>query len=115
MDLVGDGGGETPSDGHFFVGNEGVLGAPLHGYVAEDENSADGLAGLAEDGSAAVGDAYLGSVAADEDGVVRESDDASEALDLGDGVFHNLAGDLVEDMEDVFEESSFCLLEAPSG
>ena len=43
----------------------------------------------------------LGSVVAEEDGVVGDADDAVEALDLGDGGFHGLAGGLVEDVEDV--------------
>ena len=55
--------------------------------VAEDHDDAGEGAVVVADGGAAVVDAELGAVFADEDGVVGEADDAVETLDLGDGIF----------------------------
>ena len=103
MDLVGDGGGEAAGDGELFGGEQGVLGLALRGDVAEDHDDAGEGAGAVVDGGAGVVDVDFGAVAADEDGVVGEADDAVEALDLGDGIFDELAGGFVDDAEDFFE------------
>ena len=103
VDFVGDGGGEAAGDGEFFGGEQSVLGLAFAGDVAEDHDDAGECAGAVADGSAAVVDVDFGAVAADEDGVVGEADDALEALDFGDGGFDELAGGFVDDVEDLFE------------
>ena len=115
VDLVGDGGGEASGDGELLVGQQGGAGFDFEGDVAEDHDDAGDLAGRVADGGSAVVDGEFGAVLAHQGGVVGDGDDALQALHLDDGIFDGLAGDLVDDVEDLIEREVACLGLGPSG
>ncbi len=115
MDLVSDGGGETTGDGEFFVGEQGILTLQGHGDVAEDEDDAHEVSVFIADGRAGVVDEEFCAIAADEDGVVGEGDDAIEALHLGDRVLERLAGGPIDDVEDLVHGEAVGVFVGPAG
>ncbi len=76
------------------------------GNVAKDENDTGHLAVFVEKWGSTVVDVGLASVATDEQGVVGEADDDTEAAYFVDGRFDDGAGGLVDDAEDLVKGAS---------
>jgi hypothetical protein len=103
VDLVSDGGGHASYGGELFGAHQGAFGEAALGDVAEDEDDADEFALTVANGGSAVIDADLGSIFRDEEGVIGEAYDGSEAAYFVDGTFDDGPGLFVEDTEDLVE------------
>ena len=115
VNFMRDGRREAPGDGEFFGGEQSILSAALVGDVTEDHDDPGERAAAIVNGCATVVDEYFRAVAANEERVIGEADDALEALDARDGGFNRLACNFVDDAEDVFERQVEGVVLTPAG
>ena len=109
--------GQGTEDGlqAFLGGVDLVLDGIAPGHVLEHHDHAQGPAVLVHDGRGAVGDLVFGAVPRDQGGVVGQADHHALAQDPAHRMLGGLAGECVDDVEDLDHGVAQGLAAAPAG
>ncbi len=98
-----------------FAAREPLLGFAPHRHVPEHQHDTDEVAARVEYRRRAVVDRPLGSVTADQHGMVGQPDDLAKLDDLFDRIVDLFARVLVDDAEDLAERAPGRVIARPAG